>query len=98
MYASGLRREPMTLRIETTRDHGTTVHHLIGRINSGNVTEIEAQLRGDRGGVALDLEEVMLVDMDAVRFLVTCEAEGIGLLHCLPYIRAWMDREQSRAD
>jgi anti-anti-sigma regulatory factor len=88
----------MTLRIETTRDHATTVHHLIGRIDAENLTEVEAQLRGGRGEVALDLEEVMLVDMDAVRFLVACEAEGIGLLHCLPYIRAWMDREQSRAD
>lgn len=88
----------MTLRIETTRDHGTTVHHLIGRIDSENVTEIVAQLRGDPSKVALDLEEVLLVDMDAVRFLVACETEGIELHHCLPYIRAWMDREQSRAD
>jgi flagellar biogenesis protein FliO len=54
-------------------------------------------VRRDRGGVVLDLEEVMLVDMDAVQFLVACETEGIQLLHCLPYIRAWMDREQSRA-
>ncbi len=88
----------MTFRIETTRDHGTTVHHLIGRIDSANVTEIEAHVCGDRGKVALDLEEVMLVDMDAVQFLVACEAGGIELLHCLPYIRAWMDREQLRAD
>lgn len=94
----GLRREPMTLRIETTRDHGTTVHHLIGRIDSEHVAEVEAHVRGERGNVALDLEEVMLVDMDAVHFLIACETEGIQLLHCLPYIRAWMDREQSRAD
>jgi hypothetical protein len=88
----------MTLRIETTRDHGTTVHRLIGRIDAENVTEIVAQLHGDPCKAALDLEEVMLVDMDAVRFLVACETDGIELLHCLPYIRAWMDREQSRAD
>ncbi len=88
----------MTLRIETTRDHGITVHHLIGRIDSENVAEIEAEVHGDRGKVALDLEEVMLVDMDAVHFLVACETEGIELLHCLAYIRAWMEREQSRAD
>jgi anti-anti-sigma regulatory factor len=87
----------MTLRIETTRDHGNTVHHLIGRIGSENVAEIEAEVHRDRGKVALDLDEVMLVDMDAVHFLVACETEGIELLHCLPYIRAWMDREQSRA-
>ena len=88
----------MTLRIETTRDRGTTVHYLIGRIGSENVAEVEAEVHRDRGRVALDLEEVMLVDMDAVQFLVACETAGIQLLHCLPYIRAWMDREQSRAD
>ncbi len=88
----------MTLRIETTRDRGTTVHHLIGRIGSENVAELEAEVRRGRGRVALDLEEVMLVDMDAVQFLVACETEGIQLLHCLPYIRAWMDREQPGAD
>ena len=88
----------MTLRIETTHDHGMTVHHLVGRIDSENVAQIEGQLGGERGKVALDLEEVMLVDMDAVQFLVACEAEGIQLLHCRPYIRAWMGREQSRAD
>jgi hypothetical protein len=88
----------MTLRIETSHDHGMTVHYLVGRIDSENVAQIEAQLGGDRGTVALDLEDVMLVDMDAVQFLVACEAEGIVLLHCLPYIRAWMGCEQSRAD
>ncbi len=88
----------MTLRIETTQDLGTTVHRLIGRIGSENVADVQAHVHRDGGRVALDLEEVMLVDMDAVQFLVACETEGIQLLHCLPYIRAWMDREQSRAD
>jgi hypothetical protein len=34
----------------------------------------------------LDLDEVTLVDVVVVRFLITCEAEGIELLHCAPYI------------
>jgi anti-anti-sigma regulatory factor len=88
----------MTLRIDTTHDQGTTVHRLIGRIDSEHVAEVEAQVRGDRGNVTLDLEEVMLVDMNAVHFLIACETQGIQLRHCLPYIRAWMDREQARAD
>ena len=25
-----------------------------------------------------------------VRFLIACEAEGIELLNCAPYIREWM--------
>jgi len=45
----------------------------------------------------LDLEEVDLVDVEAVRFLNTCEAGGISVLHCSPYIREWMFRERSAA-
>lgn len=83
----------MTLRIETTRGDASSVLHLIGRIDSQNVAEIAANIRGDRRTVTLDLEEVTLVDMDAVQFLLKCESQGIALVHCLPYIRAWMDRE-----
>ena len=83
----------MTLRIETTRDDASTVLHLIGRIDSQNLAQVAANIRGDRQTITLDLEEVTLVDMDAVQFLLKCEAQGIALTHCLPYIRAWMDRE-----
>jgi hypothetical protein len=42
----------------------------------------------------LELGEVSLVDVDAVRFLGNCESEGIQLLNCLAYIRKWIDRER----
>jgi hypothetical protein len=42
----------------------------------------------------LDLEQVTLVDVEAVRFLIACEERGIDLLHCPPYIRQWMSRER----
>jgi hypothetical protein len=29
-----------------------------------------------------------------VRFLGTCEMKGTELLHCPPYIREWISREQ----
>jgi hypothetical protein len=44
----------------------------------------------------LDLEEVDLVDVEGVRFLNTCETDGIPVLHCSPYIREWMSRERGR--
>jgi hypothetical protein len=79
------------LRIETTRDDASTVLRLIGRIESQDVADIEANIPGDCPRVTLDLEEVTLVDMDAVHFLLDCESQGIAVLHCLPYIRAWMN-------
>jgi len=36
------------------------------------------------------------VDVDAVNFLRECQAEGVRLRQCSPYIREWMDREQDR--
>jgi hypothetical protein len=47
--------------------------------------------------IALDLEEVTLVDIDIVQFLARCEAGGMELLHCSPYIREWISRENGRA-
>ena len=52
-----------------------------------------------RGGprVDLDLQESDLVDVEGFRFLNACEAEGISVLRCSPYIREWMLRERASA-
>jgi len=52
------------------------------------------QLEGNGPRMVLDLDEVTLVDVEVVRFLGGCEAKGIILLHCSPYIREWIAREQ----
>jgi hypothetical protein len=44
--------------------------------------------------LALDLEEVDLVDIDGIRFLNECESAGIAVVGCSPYIREWMLRER----
>jgi hypothetical protein len=80
----------MTLRIETVSAQGRTVVRLIGRVQSDCLAEIEAQIEGARHRPALDLEEVTLVDIEAVRFLSACEQSGVELLHCAPYIRHWI--------
>ncbi len=67
---------------------------LIGRIEAEYLGELRAQVRNFRPRLVLDLNEVTLVDAAGVHFLLACEAEGIELVHCSPYIREWMDREQ----
>jgi hypothetical protein len=42
----------------------------------------------------MDLDEVTLVDVEVVRFLGACEAEGAEVLGCSPYIREWIRREK----
>jgi hypothetical protein len=84
----------MTLRIERVSAHGRTVVGLIGWVRSECLAEIEAQIECAKPRPALDLEEVTLVDVGAVRFLSACEQRGIELLHCAPYIRRWMASER----
>ena len=48
-------------------------------------------------GVALDLEEVILVDREGVMLLAHSEANGIELRNCPAYIREWVARERTRA-
>ena len=85
---------PVTLKIETASDGHTASLRLIGRIEAEYLDELEAHVRRHRPLLVLDLDEVTLVDVAAVRFLIACEAEGIELRHCAPYIREWMLREQ----
>src|SRR6202140_4424859 len=86
----------MTLRIERIPGKRRTRIGLSGAFRSEHLDQVKAEI--ERGGprVALDLEEVNLVDVEGVRFLNACEAEGISVLHCSPYIREWMLRERGR--
>ena len=86
----------MTLRTERVPDGPTTTIRLIGRIRAEHLEELKAEIDRGRPRVVLDLEEVGLVDVEGVRFLNACEAEGISVLHCSPYIREWMRRERGR--
>jgi hypothetical protein len=48
-----------------------------------------------RRGLTLDLGQVKLVDLDAVRFLARSEAAGAMLENCPGYIREWIARESA---
>jgi len=63
-------------------------------MQSEHLEELKAQMKGSGPGIVLDLDEVTLVDVEVVRFLGRCEQEGTDLLHCPPYIREWIAREQ----
>lgn len=84
----------MTLRIEKSSDDRGVVLQLIGRIRLEHLEELKSQIGKAESLVALDLECVTLVDLEVVHFLATCEKAGIEMLHCSPYIREWIRREQ----
>jgi anti-anti-sigma regulatory factor len=86
----------MVLKIEKVSNGPDTILRLSGRMESQQVQELKAQLDGSRHSIALDLEQVRLVDLDAVHFLAVCETKGIELRHCPPYVREWILSEKPR--
>jgi len=84
------------LKIEKVPDGPDTVLRLSGRIESEQVQELKAQIDGRTQRIVLDLEQVRLVDLDAVHFLAVCERKGIELRHCPAYVREWILSEKPR--
>ena len=84
----------MTLRIEKLSDRGTTTIRLIGRMRAEHLPELEQQIRECGPKILLDLQELNLVDVQAVRYLGGCELQGIALANCSAYIRDWIAKEK----
>ena len=85
------------LRIER-RANGDVVFTVSGRLAADNVSELAALLAAETAGrtLVLDLEDVVLVDRDIVRFLRASERDGLTLRNCPPYIREWIAREEEQ--
>ena len=81
----------MTLRIERVQGR----IRLIGQFRTEHLDQVNGQIERCGSPAVLDLEELELVDVEAIRFLNACQAKGISVLHCSPYIREWMSRERS---
>jgi anti-anti-sigma regulatory factor len=82
----------MTLKIERATDNGRTFIRLVGRVDAEHLEELKFQVSADAATTAIDLEEVSLVDVEAVRFLVSAEKQGLEILNPSAYIREWMNR------
>ena len=84
----------MTVKIETIRDAGCTILRLVGRLDAVYLPELNARIQAGEDRIALELDDLTLVDRDAVRFFIDCEAQGIELRGCPAYIREWIARER----
>jgi hypothetical protein len=86
------------LRIQRSSDQGV-VFSLSGRIEMEDIEELRRLLSLEEAGqgIMLDLQNITLVDRDAVKFLAGWEAESIKLENCPAYIREWIDTEKGRS-
>lgn len=83
-------RDQAMLRIEKDSDGCVSRLRLSGRIQSDSIACIRSAMNDGCARQILDLTEVTLVDIEAVRFLLGCEDEGIELVRCPLYVREWM--------
>jgi predicted metal-binding protein len=86
----------MTFRIETVARGKLTVFVLSGRSEKKAIAELRRllELQANYRGIVLDLKDVRVIDRDALHFFAGCEADGVKLENCTPYIREWMEREK----
>ena len=86
----------MTFRIETAARGRFTVFSLSGRIEKQAIAELRRlfELQKDCRDIVLDLKDVGVIDRDVMHFFARCEADGVKLDNCAPYIREWMEREK----
>jgi hypothetical protein len=83
------------LRITRIRNTETTTLAISGRIDAEGLSDLRRMVEAEPAShVVLDLHEVSLVDVEVVRFLLTCDLHGVRLTHCPVYIREWMVREK----
>ncbi len=69
-----------------------------GRITAHDLDMFRDLLGQERGAVAIDLKDVLLVDREAVTLLGFSEANGIELRNCPAYIREWVTRERAQTN
>jgi hypothetical protein len=86
----------MSFRIETAARGRLTVFILSGRFEKQAIAELRRLFEDqtDLRDIVFDLKDVGVIDREVMRFFLSCEADGIQLENCAPYIREWMEREK----
>ena len=92
LLGPGRDRRSMAFRIEWLEGH----MRLSGQLRSEQLDQLRSAIDDCGSRSVLDLTEVDLVDVEAIRFLNSCEARGISVLSASGYIRAWMTQERER--
>lgn len=79
--------------------NGDVVFTLSGQIDKEHIVELEAMIaaEGKDRRIIFDLKELTLTLQDGMAFLAQCEAGGITLANCDPYLREWIARQRSEA-
>ena len=90
----------MTCKIDRVLSpDGFLVLRVSGRIDCASIEVLEELTENEKTGkgkLALDLTEVTVVSLEAVRALTVAEASGVELRNCPAYVREWISRVRER--
>jgi hypothetical protein len=86
------------LKIQRT-SNGQVVFSLSGRMDEEHIAELQTLIELEANGynIVLDLKGLTLAGQEVISFLDRCEANGITLLNCAPYIREWITRQRAES-
>ena len=74
---------------------GFVVFRVSGRIDCSSFELLQELIENEKtakGRLALDLTEVTVLSLEAVRALTVAEANGVELRNCPAYVREWISR------
>jgi hypothetical protein len=83
------------LKIHRTAN-GEVLLKISGRMDAENVADVKMSLESEVDGrrIVLDLQDLTLVDQDAITFLAESETDGVQITNCPAYISEWIARER----
>ena len=86
----------MTCKIDRVRPKGgLVVFRVSGRIDCSSFEVLQELVENEKTAkdkLVLDLKEVTVLSLEAVRALIVAEANGIELRNCPAYVREWISR------
>ena len=90
----------MTFRIQTFVGKAAVTFSVSGRLDEEGIAELRRLFdqHADGHQIDLDLNEVGLVERDAIRALAGFESSGIRLINSPMYVRNWMSAGKRKGE
>lgn len=87
----------MTCRIERLSGKRSVVLRVSGRVEAEHIEMLREMLGQEKDEVAVDLEQVLIVDRNALGPLARFEQSGVELRNCPAYVRKWIMSQRAGA-
>jgi anti-anti-sigma regulatory factor len=95
LFRERQRKTQVTFRIYRSSTQHAIVFALSGDMDREHAARLKEYLANEVDHrVTLDLQNVTLVDREAVQFLSDAEAVGIRIVNCPAYVRTWIAAER----